>query len=267
MIWLSPHPDAIPREIRRRPWLLWASIPDPSGGKPKKVPRQIAYPMRAASSTDPATWGSFDDAVEAHSALTEDPRWAPLRIAGIGCVLVGDGLVCVDLDGALTPEGLTLAAARIVREVPTFTEVSPSGRGLHLWVLGELARALTSRTLEAYDRARYIAVTGERYPGTPPDVEPSPRLIALLDEASKPEAPPAAIAAARAGPVRVRRQMPIQEGTRDNDLFRIAAALVAEGARGAALLQALLDANARLCQPPLLPADVRRIARSASRRA
>jgi hypothetical protein len=247
--WLAPRPDTIPAELRRRPWVLWASEPDESGGKPRKVPRRIAYPNRAASSVDSASWGTFSDACEAYSALTEDRRWAPLRIAGIGVVLVGNGLVCVDLDGAITPEGLTPAAATIVREVPTFTEVSASGHGLHLWVSGTLARAVTSRTLEAWDRGRYVCVTGERYPGTPPDVEPSPRLIKLLDEASMPEPHTVGPVRKGAGPLRVRRQTPIAEGSRDTSLFRIAAGLVAQGTSGDALVTALMEANARLCNP------------------
>jgi Primase C terminal 1 (PriCT-1) len=55
------------------------------------------------------------------------------------------------------------------------------------------------------------------------------------------------------------------EGSRDTSLFRIAAALVAQGTTGAALISALEEANVRLCTPPLSPADIRRIARSASR--
>jgi len=264
--WLELTPDSIPNALRVRPWVLWAAEPDPAGGKPRKVPRRIDYPDRNASSTDPSTWGSFDDACDAFHALTNDSRWAPLLIAGVGVVLVGDGLACLDLDGSLIDGSLTPAAAKIVRAVPTFTEVSPSGKGLHLFVLGTLARAVVSRTLEAYDRGRFIAVTGQRYPGTPETVEPAPRLIELLDEISRPEPGVRAPMSVSDGPVRVRRQTPIPEGTRDNSLFRIAARLVSEGAQGSTLLDALRDANARLCQPPLPELDVRRIARSASRR-
>jgi hypothetical protein len=264
--WLPPHFDTIPAELRRRPnWVLWASEPDESGGKPRKVPRRVASPTQCASVVDPATWATFDDCVEAYSALTEDARWRPLKIAGIGLVLVGDGLVCVDLDCAITPQGLTPAAAKIVGKVATYTEVSPSGQGLHLWVLGELARALSSRTLEAYDRARYICTTGQRFAGTPPDPEPAPRLLELIDQASKPEPPGAILLTTRPEEPRIRRQTPIAKGARDTTLFRIAARLVAEGTHGPALLDALMEVNARLCDPPLPAADVRKIARSASR--
>jgi primase-like protein len=258
-------PDTIPAALQARPWVLWAAEPDPDGGKPNKVPRMIAAPTRRASSTDPSTWGTFGDAYEAYSALTEDRRWAPLHIAGIGVVLVGDGLVCVDLDGAITPTGgLTRAAATIVRRVPTFTERSWSGLGLHLWVSGTLHRAMVSADIEAYDRGRFIAVTGQRYPGTPPSVEPAPDLLMVLEELSRPQAPPP-VTSPRPDPARVRRLTPMPEGARDNTLFRIAAKLVREGTLGPALVAALLDANVRLCQPPLPERDVRRIARSASR--
>jgi hypothetical protein len=262
---IEPTPDTIPKRLRANPWVLWAAEPDPSGGKPKKVPRMIADPTRHASSTDPRTWGTFEDACEAYSALTEDSRWAPLRIAGIGCVLVGDGLVCVDLDGAVTENGLTSAAATIVLHVPTFTEVSPSGRGVHVWVLGVLDRALKRQTIEAYGDKRYIAVTGQRWPGTPSDVESAPHLLDVLNELTRPREAQPLRPIPPGGPVRVRRQSLIGQGTRDNTLFSIAAALVHEGATGPALVNALLDANRRLCTPPLPEADVRRIATSALR--
>lgn len=262
--WLEFTPDTVPTALRARPWVLCAAEPSPDGGKPRKVPRQIAYPDRNASSTDPATWGSFDDAAEAYFALVHEPRCAHLRIAGAGVVLTGDGLVCVDMDASITPTGLVRAAAELVMNHPSFTEVSVSRTGLHLWVLGTLDRACVGKGIEAYDRGRYIVVTAQRWPGTPPDAEPAPKLIATLNRLFAPE--PSREAPTRELSARVQRRMPIPEGTRDNSLFRIAASLVAEGRTGAALLTALLEANARLCQPPLPRRDVERIARSASRR-
>lgn len=220
---------------------------------------------RNASSTDPATWGTFDDVVDAYSVLTENPRTARLHIAGVGVVLVGDGLTCVDMDDAITSASLTRDAARVVMNHPSFTEVSVSRTGLHLWVLGTLDRACIGEGIEAYDRGRFIVVTGQRWPGTPPEVEPAPQLLATLDRLFAPEPPPAR-PAARIGHVRVGRSLPIPERTRDNSLFRIAAKLVADGVTPTTLLDALLEANARLCRPPLQRRDVERIARSASRR-
>jgi len=266
--WLPLNPDGVPVAHRQRPWVLCAAEPSLDGGKSRKIPRQIAYADRNASSTDPATWGTFDDAVDALSALTENPRSARLHIVGVGVVLVGDGLTCVDMDDAITPSGLSRDAARIVMNHPSFTEVSVSRTGLHLWVLGTLDRACIGEGIEAYDRARFIVVTGQRWPGTPPDVEPAPALIATLNRLFAPDPSPSTptTTATRTGDARVQRKMPIREGTRDNSLFRIAAKLVADGVTSTTLLDALLEANARLCQPPLPRRDVERIARSASRR-
>jgi Primase C terminal 1 (PriCT-1) len=234
------------------------------GEKPDKVPRQIAHPSRNASSTDPDTWGTFDDACEAYFALMADPRWAPLNIAGIGVILQGDGLVCIDLDGRVTPEGLTADVAGLLPKMPTFTEISPSATGLHIWVAGTITRNVKAVDIEAYDRARFIAVTGQRWPGTPAEVEHLPRVIAAINKIAAPPRP--TTPAPRAGAGRVRRQTPIPKGTRDNTLYRIASGMVAEGTIGEALEWALNDANLRLCLPPLPEADVRRITRSAEKR-
>jgi len=264
---LPVDPAGIPAELRRRPWVLWSAEPDPSGGKLRKVPRRIAYPDRNASSTDAATWGTFEDAITAYDALTSDPHCAGLLIAGVGVVLVGDGLVCVDLDHCIQTDGaLTPNAARVVAMVLTWTEVSASGDGLHLWVQGALDRAFAGDGIEAYYCRRYIAVTGQRWRGTPESVEPAPRLITTLNRLSAPAPSPTPARPTEQGPAGiVRRLAPIPEGTRDNTLFRLAAGLVAEGTRGPALLSALSDANTRLCVPPLRARDVERIARSASR--
>ena len=117
---------------------------------------------RPASSTDPATWSTYD-AVKASTVGV-----------GVGFVLAeGDGLVCIDLDHALDEQGQALPwAARILESLPaTFTEVSVSGRGLHVFGLAPSARGRKIRSgeiaIEVYSRGRYIAVTGNRYAGAP----------------------------------------------------------------------------------------------------
>ena len=167
--WLPVRPETIPPELRALPFVLWR--PEPRGDdKPAKVPYQIAYPSARASSTNPATWGTFEDAVEAYLSLVDlpaDPVCGP--VAGIGCVLTrGGGVACIDLDRVIAPNGqLDTRAETIVERCDSWTERSPSNTGLHIFVLGRVPRALKGDQIEVYAEARYICLTGHRWPGTP----------------------------------------------------------------------------------------------------
>jgi len=166
MSWLEVRPDAIPDPLRRASWVLWRA--EPRGeAKPAKVPYQIRDPERRASSTDAATWSTYADAVDAWSVLVGRPHPRG-PVAGLGVVLVQiAGVTCIDLDNVLAHHELDPAAVKLVRRLETWTERSPSGRGLHCWVRGRLPRALIGDRIEVYSDARYIAVTGQRWPGTP----------------------------------------------------------------------------------------------------
>jgi hypothetical protein len=85
--WLPLQAATIPAELRALGWVLWRAEP-PGADKPAKVPYQIADPMVPASSTDPSTWGTFADAVEAAGALVDRPAH-PIRgpVAGVGVVV------------------------------------------------------------------------------------------------------------------------------------------------------------------------------------
>lgn len=116
---------------------------------------------RAASSTDPGTWSTYRSA--ARSTVG----------AGLGFVLDGDGIVCVDLDHALDEQGQVLPwAQRILDQVPgCWVEVSVSGRGLHVWGYGRLERGrrlpVDGGTVEIYGDGRFIAVTGRTFGSAP----------------------------------------------------------------------------------------------------
>lgn len=158
--WLDVRADAIPPELRALGVVLWRAE-QRGDGKPTKVPYMVADPQRKASSTDPATWGTFADAVEAYQALGD-------RVAGVGVVLARSaGITCIDLDRVLANGRLDARAQTIVERTDSFTEISPSGTGLHVFVRGTVSRALKGEQIEVYSDARYIAVTGHRWPGTP----------------------------------------------------------------------------------------------------
>jgi hypothetical protein len=165
--------DAIPRELRQLGWVLWRAE-SRGEGKPTKVPYCVADPTRKASSTDPSTWATFDDACEASAAL--------VGVAGIGVVLtVVARISCIDLDRVLVGDReLDVRAEKIVGRCASWTEVSPSGTGLHVFVRGTVPAAIKGDQIEIYSTDRYIAVTGHRWPGAPADVQDAQRYLDAL---------------------------------------------------------------------------------------
>lgn len=121
--------------------------------------RPITAAGKSASSTDAGTWDSF----AAASASTKG--------AGLGFVL-GAGIGCIDLDHCFDGGNLLPWAQAIVDRCPeTFMEVSQSGEGLHIFGLlpeggGRNIRSGDSN-VEFYSVGRYMAVTGERFNGSP----------------------------------------------------------------------------------------------------
>lgn len=170
--WLPLQSETIPAALRALPWVLWRAEPV-EGSKPRKVPYRVADPSRRASSTDPATWATFEDAVDAYSVLVvseAEPRRGP--IVGVGVVLtLTAGITCIDLDHVIAEDGrVNPHAETIVDRAHSWTERSPSGTGLHIFVRGTLPEAIKGAQIELYSTDRYIAVTGHRWPGTPEDV-------------------------------------------------------------------------------------------------
>ena len=183
--------ETFPAELRsRRQWVLWAV--EERDGKPTKVPRRVNAPASNASSTDPATWSSFDEAVAALADAT------PAGISGVGFVFTSDDpFAGVDLDKCMGPDGhLVPAAQLIVDQLSSYTERSPSGEGLHIIVRADLAGGRKAMQewgghLEMYPDGRYFTVTGDHLEGTPATVEERQLQLEKLLPA-KPKAPAAA---------------------------------------------------------------------------
>ncbi|MFD9212080.1 bifunctional DNA primase/polymerase [Streptomyces sp. NPDC059544] len=144
----------IPAELTSRPrWIRRTA---------RKVP--ITVHGEAASSTDPSTWSRYRDAAASSAG------------AGLGFVLDGDGVVCLDLDHCLDADGAVAGWAQNVLDAvagSSWVEVSASGDGLHVWGHGRLPGGAGRRlrlgdgTVEVYATGRYIAVTGRTFGDTP----------------------------------------------------------------------------------------------------
>jgi putative DNA primase/helicase len=152
---------AIPEALRRVPqWVLWKY--ELRDGRITKVPYTV-FGTRA-SVNDPDTWTDFETAWHTYTRG---------EYSGLGFVLTEEaGIVCVDLDHARDGDVWEPEALNIVRELNTYTEISPSGEGLHIWAFGSLPAGRRRRKeIEMYSDGRFITVTGYHFAGTPTDLQ------------------------------------------------------------------------------------------------
>jgi primase-polymerase (primpol)-like protein len=157
--------------VTREQWVGWK--PQERDGKQTKVPVDPAT-GRYASATDPSTWTDF--------ATTREH--ATTKAIGIGFVFTTeDPIVGVDLDDCRDPEDDTIAdwARDIIDRLDSFTEVSPSGTGVHVLVEGDLPDGRNRHgDIELYDDARFFTVTGDRLSETPATIEPRQEVLAAV---------------------------------------------------------------------------------------
>ena len=155
---IAPQFDNIPEELKKLDrWVTWTAK-GKTGEKPKKVPYSPDVFNKMASSTDPQTWGTFE---QAKAAFLKGKR------TGVGFVLNGDGVVGVDLDTCVT-DGVpsTEAMALLGRLGATYIEISPSGTGLRALGYGEQLEAGVNGFRdglkgEFYSTGRYLTLTGK----------------------------------------------------------------------------------------------------------
>jgi hypothetical protein len=180
---LPVKPKTIPADLRNRSqWVVWRYIwnPDktPKDGRGEKgdwdKPPFCVSTGGRASSTDPLTWATFDEALTAY----REGGWD-----GIGFIPTPeDGLVIIDLDACRDPKARRIKkwAMRIVREMNTYTEISPSGTGLRIVAFGHKPdrERCKKGAVEIYDGmtkdgkpgGRYLTFTGHRLGGSPAEV-------------------------------------------------------------------------------------------------
>lgn len=169
--------EVFPQELaERRQWICWRLEPSSKGDRPNKTPYS-PQANRRASSIDPATWGNL---VEARAARD---RYA---YTGLGFVFTNDDdFVGVDIDHCRNKEtgALNEIATAIVAKVSTYTEISPSGEGLHLFFHGKIPEGGNKNSatgVEMYAFGRYFTMTGNRLIDAPLEVRQDDGVLAWI---------------------------------------------------------------------------------------
>jgi hypothetical protein len=162
---LKPITENIPEALKALPQCVgWRGEWDERKQKYSKQPIN-SKTGQLASSTDPATWSTFDQAVNYYLAYQN-------KIDGIGFVLTKDDqIVGVDIDHCVEDGQISQEAAEIISDLDTYAEISPSGTGIRLFGIGKLPPNGRRRgNFEAYEDGRFLTVTGHRVPGAPETV-------------------------------------------------------------------------------------------------
>ena len=173
---LKVFPENIPDTLKHLPqWVVWRAewVPGKDGkpGRWTKVPYQAPVlpredskpvamteppkPLLYAKSTNPATWTKFGEALESSQIDS--------RVDGVGFVFTLEaGIIGVDLDKCVAEDGtIDEWALEAVRRFNSFTELSPSGTGLHIYTRGHIPITGAKRgRVEIYRQSRFFTVTG-----------------------------------------------------------------------------------------------------------
>lgn len=187
-------------------WVAWQTELRPKGKRPTKVP-YAASGQGKAKSNDPSTWGTLDAATARAAKLPK-----PYELGGIGlefCPLPdGRRVGGVDLDTCRDPNSGKLEpwAEAVIDSFASYTEVSPSGTGVKIFLLfstesheairralgttanGDLkfssswtrqTRADHPPAIELHTGNRYFAVTNQILPGTTEEIREVPTAALL----------------------------------------------------------------------------------------
>ena len=149
----------VPTELfAYKQWVLWKRIT--VEGRSTKIPIS-PWSGKKAACDQPRSWSSFK-----HVRYMQS-RW---NCDGIGFVFTEQDPYCgIDLDGCRDDTGqFTPQALAILERLDSFSELSPSGRGIHILVRAKLpAGRRRTDGIEMYDSGRYFTITGKHIPGTP----------------------------------------------------------------------------------------------------
>ena len=184
--------EAIPPTLRiKRNWCVHRF-----NGSKSKVPHNIDGSQMGWSL--PANWLTFEESKAAYLKGLELPEGHKRRFEGIGFFVSREAdatldIYCVDLDHCRNPETGEIEewAKDILARLNSYSEVSPSKTGIHVFVRGMLPQGSKNTNdqmkdknrVEIYTDKHHITVTGWRLLSYPETIEDRSEIIkAIYDE-------------------------------------------------------------------------------------
>ena len=147
--------ENIPHDLKNiSQWVCWEAIWNEERAKFEKLPKNPRTGDNAKTN-DSKTWGTFEEAGKGLERF---------NLSGVGIVLTKDlGIVGIDVDKCFIDGLFTDEAIITINAFKTYTEFSPSGNGIRLFVYGNLPEGRRKKgTFEMYEEGRFLTVTGNR---------------------------------------------------------------------------------------------------------
>lgn len=150
--------NKIPTELKALPqWILWRK--EKKDGKATKIPYQVTG--ERAQANNRCTWSTFATAVKFYLEGDYD---------GIGFVFSRqDNYIGIDIDKCVVDGKTNAFSTEIIDTLDSYTEFSPSGKGIHIIIKGSLPQSVlgtgrknTKHGLEIYSYGRFFTFTGNR---------------------------------------------------------------------------------------------------------
>jgi hypothetical protein len=183
-----------PVVLKTRPqWVVWRY--EMIKGRPTKMLYNPNEPLSRAKCNEPGTWGTFDQALDTFHGSYE-------RFDGVAFAFTADDPYAgIDLDDCIDPAtGEFIWGKSIVDAVDSYTEISPSGCGVKVFLKGKKPSRAKCKVkdpklcgeegaMEVYDHRRFFVVTGNHLEGSPKTIQDGQEELTHLCEYYWPEKP------------------------------------------------------------------------------
>jgi predicted P-loop ATPase len=169
------NPEGVPESLKQHPrFLAYALLPG-KNGKLRKVPQRLdANGSTNSSAQDSSNWLAWSKV----EALRESGTWQYFGWSFNGN---STGIVGLDLDGCRNPEtgDIETWAIDLLQAFGSYSEISPSGCGLHIWLriiqpsdsLSQVGKQVVTgrdqRRLEIFSTKLWMTLTGAQPAGCP----------------------------------------------------------------------------------------------------